>query len=322
MKPFISIIIPVYNGKSTIDRCLSSIISQQYSDYEIIMIDDGSTDGSYDVLSGYANESIKVVKKENGGVSSARNLGIELSSGEYLLFVDCDDALADRSLEKFVSEAKSSSHDLISSAIAVIKNGEKSGVIGYDEDRRFSDEIFSSLLRAPEKFGYAGGKMVKRSLIVDNGLKFDTNMKTQEDLSFFLDVYALGHSFVFLSFEGYNYHIQHDERSIPLYDNVKNRVKAILLAEKKCSADKDALKTASDMVLYTVYSYLCYAKTREEIASLLMPLLENTKIKAALQHRTRNSKYEYIAHALISSRLASITRRFLLRAKIKRLIGR
>ena len=322
MKPFISIIVPVYNGETTLKRCIDSILSQSFADIEVILIDDGSTDGSMNVISACTDERIKAVSKENGGVSSARNLGIELSNGKYVLFVDCDDELPEGSLEKYSSVAKSTSADVISSAIRVRKNGDDASVIGFDTDQAFGNNIFSQLLISPEKFGYAGGKMVKRSIIVDNGLKFDTLMKTQEDLSFLLDVYSLGTSFVFSAFEGYIYHIQHEERSIPLSDNIKNRVKAILLAENKAETDKEALTIAADRILHTVYSYLCYTQSKDEIHSLITPVCQNKDIKEALKYRTPDSKYEFIASAIISSNLSKIVRRFVFRAKIKKLIGR
>ncbi len=322
MKPLISIVIPVYNGENTLDRCIGSVLSQSYEDYEMILVDDGSTDNSFSVISKYDDKRIRYVKKENGGVSSARNLGIELSNGKYVLFLDCDDELNCGALEKYASIAESTSSDVISTAIRVRKNGENCSVIGFDSDRVFKEDVFSHLLISSDKFGYAGGKTVKRSLIVDNGLRFETEMKTQEDLSFLLDCYFLGGSFAFSSFEGYIYDIQHEQRSIPLSDNINNRVKAILLAEKKSGTDKEALTIAADRILHTVYSYLCYTQSKDEIHSLITPVCQNKDIKEALKYRTPDSKYEFIASAIISSNLSKIVRRFVFRAKIKKLIGR
>lgn len=322
MKPLISIIIPVYNGESTIERCISSVLSQSYENYEIIVVDDGSSDNSHSVIARYNDNRIKYVKKENGGVSSARNLGIELSCGDYVLFLDCDDELNSGALEKYASIAKNTSADVISTAIRIRKNGENCSVIGFDSDKFFGYDIFSHILVSPEKFGYAGGKMVKRSLITDNALKFDTEMKTQEDLSFLLDAYALGSSFQFSSFEGYIYNIQHEERSIPLSDNIKNRVKAILHAEKKPETDKESLTIAADRILHTVYSYLCYTKSKDEIFNLLCPICKIDDVSDALKYRSHKSKYEYIASAIIESELRKVIRRFVFRARIKELIGR
>lgn len=96
MTSMLSIIIPVYNVESYLDRCIQSILSQSYHDLELILIDDGSTDASSLLCDKWAerDERIVVIHKENGGVSSARNVGLEKVTGEYLTFVDPDDFLA------------------------------------------------------------------------------------------------------------------------------------------------------------------------------------------------------------------------------------
>jgi len=96
MHPLLSIITPVYNVKPYLNRCVESILNQSYSNIELIMIDDGSTDGSSILCDEWAakDNRIIVIHKENGGVSSARNAGLEKAGGEYLTFVDPDDFLA------------------------------------------------------------------------------------------------------------------------------------------------------------------------------------------------------------------------------------
>jgi len=93
MNPLISIIIPVYNCEEKISRCLDSLLKQSFKTFEIVIIDDGSTDNSYDLCSYYASkyEFIRLFKETNGGVSKARNYGISLSNGKYIVFVDADD---------------------------------------------------------------------------------------------------------------------------------------------------------------------------------------------------------------------------------------
>jgi glycosyltransferase involved in cell wall biosynthesis len=91
MKDLISVIIPVYNVKEYLYKCISSVLNQSYSNLEIIIIDDGSTDGSGQLCDSITDERIKVIHKENGGLSSARNAGINISAGKYICFVDSDD---------------------------------------------------------------------------------------------------------------------------------------------------------------------------------------------------------------------------------------
>ena len=91
-----SVIIPVYNAEATLSRCLDSLVSQQFFDYELLLINDGSADGSDAICREYAAAypKIRYFTKENGGVSSARNLGLSQAHGEYVLFVDSDDYVA------------------------------------------------------------------------------------------------------------------------------------------------------------------------------------------------------------------------------------
>ena len=101
MKKF-SIIVPVYNVENYLEKCLDSLINQKHNSYEIIIINDGSTDNSQRIIDNYKKKYPKLIssyKKGNGGLSSARNYGIEKSTGEYLLFVDSDDYISENCLE-------------------------------------------------------------------------------------------------------------------------------------------------------------------------------------------------------------------------------
>ena len=91
--PSVSIIVPVYNAEKTIERCVNSILNQTYKDFELLLLDDGSTDGSGMICDDYAKRDVRVrvCHKENSGVSDTRNQGIDMAEGEYLQFVDSDD---------------------------------------------------------------------------------------------------------------------------------------------------------------------------------------------------------------------------------------
>ena len=89
--PYFSIIIPVYNKEQYIQRCINSIITQTYTDFEVIIINDGSTDQSKDILNTISDSRFKIFSISNGGVSNARNTGLNYASGQYILFIDADD---------------------------------------------------------------------------------------------------------------------------------------------------------------------------------------------------------------------------------------
>ena len=99
-----SIVVPVYNAQKTIKRCIDSIFNQSCKDYELILVDDGSKDSSLEICKNacIGVECVRIIQKENGGVSSARNLGMSVAKGEYITFVDSDDYLDSDYLDSFL----------------------------------------------------------------------------------------------------------------------------------------------------------------------------------------------------------------------------
>lgn len=99
----ISVVIPLYNKESSIAQSLKSVLSQEYDDYEVVIVDDGSTDGSVDVVEAINDPRIRLIKQENGGPSKARNTGVKNAKGEWILFLDADDELEPDALEYFAN---------------------------------------------------------------------------------------------------------------------------------------------------------------------------------------------------------------------------
>ena len=119
--PLVSVIIPVYNVEKYLRQCLDSVLAQTYTKYEVLLIDDGSTDSSADICREYCKKDsrFKLYQKQNGGASSARNLGLENASGDYLFFLDSDDWIDVDSINKMVHIALHENVDFVfSEAIA------------------------------------------------------------------------------------------------------------------------------------------------------------------------------------------------------------
>ena len=109
----ISVIVSVYNTAPYLRKCIDSILNQSYKDFELIIVDDGSTDESYDIAKSYSDNRIKVFKKENGGLSSARNKGLKLAKENYAMFVDSNDCLAPNCLEQMLYVAQMNQADVV-----------------------------------------------------------------------------------------------------------------------------------------------------------------------------------------------------------------
>lgn len=123
--PLISVIVPIYNSEKYLSECLDSIIAQTFTDIEIICIDDGSTDGCGEILQQYRrkDERIKIISRQNGGVSAARNDALEIARGKYLAFVDSDDYVSERFLERLLTSLNKNNGDISGCNFQKIKNG-------------------------------------------------------------------------------------------------------------------------------------------------------------------------------------------------------
>lgn len=168
MKNKISVIIPVYNVKEYLKECIDSVINQSYKNLEIILIDDGSTDGSEKICDDYKNndDRIVVVHKKNGGLASARNKGIEVSTGEYLFFIDSDDFIELNTLEELYKFSNGGTNDL------VICNYYK-----YDEHTKKEIDIIPFYDKSNPKcivtaMPTATCKLIKREIFIKNSLMF------------------------------------------------------------------------------------------------------------------------------------------------------
>ncbi|MBQ6217460.1 MAG: glycosyltransferase [Erysipelotrichaceae bacterium] len=187
----VSIIVPVYNGEKSLPRCVESIIAQDHKDIEVILVDDGSRDDSYKVMCGYAqkDERIKAIHKENGGVSSTRNLALKQATGEYIQFVDVDDFLPFDSTKLMVRAMEEEEEDcdmVIADFYRVVddmasKKGSirKGGVISIEE---YADKMLLS--PADFYYGVLWNKLYKRSIIEQNHLHMDEEISFSEDAIF------------------------------------------------------------------------------------------------------------------------------------------
>jgi len=175
----ISVIIPVYNTKNELEKCLCSIQNQTYYDLEIICIDDGSTDGSEKIVDDFAKQDSRfnVIHQHNGGESSARNTGLKIATGEVIAFCDCDDWLELNAYELLMKEMKTYDLDMV--AASWYKETEQAS-IAIKNDLAVEKSIFSrtSLLKylymrdSYRGFAYMWDKLYKRKLLKDVDCKF------------------------------------------------------------------------------------------------------------------------------------------------------
>lgn len=173
----ISVIIPAYNAAKTIVCCVESLLSQTYQDWELIIMDDGSTDNTLDVCQSFQDKRIQVYHKPNGGVSSARNYGMTYAKGEYIAFVDADDYLEPMYLEHLY---QGSEYDLSITGFCYGNEPEKSKLSLKLTDKSSIANSLSDLINA-DQLCYPWGRLFKRSIIEQNHIRFNKKMRFAED---------------------------------------------------------------------------------------------------------------------------------------------
>ena len=223
-KPLVSVIIPIYNVEQYLTQCVDSVLTQTYQDIEIILVDDGSPDGSPLICDEFAkkNSCIKVIHKPNGGLSDARNAGIEASCGEYLFFLDADDYLASKCIEELV--AASSNGDLAISGYMLDLSDEKKisdAKQTYGQYSSTVDFIKDFHKYFATKFNFAWGKLYRREIIQDNHLRFQKGISLGEDILFNLEYYRdCDKGIVAIPYNGY-YYRQHGSGTLSKKFNPK-----------------------------------------------------------------------------------------------------
>lgn len=193
MVPHISIIVPIYNGEKYLSRCLDSILGQTYKDFELILVNDGSVDGSLNICKRYAEKDgrVSIIDKKNEGVSMARNDAMQKAMGQYIAFVDCDDWLDADCLQMLVN-GMGKDYDL---SIVGYREVGVDGTVYKDStsvgiNRAMSvKEAMIHLFTTFDFFSlcYPWGKLFKRDIIQKYGLRFNKNIAIGEDRLFIFE---------------------------------------------------------------------------------------------------------------------------------------
>lgn len=199
----ISVIVPVYNVERYLRGCLDSLLGQTYRELEVILVDDGATDSSGAICDEYArgDERIRVIHKENGGLSSARNAGLSVARGEYIAFVDSDDTVESDAYELMLSCM--TGVDIVLCGTRVVREGERHKKRADTRRRTLSreelwEEIFVKLDNS------VGNKLYRKSVL--EGITFPEGLVHGEDLLFNLRVLQHARAGVFLFAKKYNYY--------------------------------------------------------------------------------------------------------------------
>lgn len=279
----VSIIVPVYNGEKYIEKCILSIINQSYDNIEIILVDDGSTDSSGEICEQYAKKDyrIKVLHKENGGVSSARNNGLDICTGDYIAFVDSDDWIDRDFIECMIKYA--TKDNIVCCGLKIISENSilDNRVTEYKE---YDIENFIKKLNEYEIYvtpfkrnNPIGNYMCNKIFPVKcfEKLRFPENRRF-EDMYLAFDVFLKVKKATVLPVSKYNY-FQHTESFLhtPNVQSMFNAIEAVLKQEKDIKFNKEILRTAYvQTIIFCLYTYGGYIKGYYDLSKEQLTYIE------------------------------------------------
>lgn len=225
--PKISVIIPVFNGENYIEKAVSSVINQTYTNYEIIVVNDGSVDNTREIVNKMVSkkENIKLINKENAGVSVARNIGIREATGAYLTFLDADDKLECTALELMLKCIVSYDADICVAKVEPNISGDYTCLYTYEDCVKLCIED-NPLIYA------CHGKLYKTQSLKDRNIEFPVGVQAHEDSYFVFNCFYNGLNMAWLNHELYCYNTE-ITNSLSRSSFSKKRFSIIDLAERK-----------------------------------------------------------------------------------------
>ena len=279
-------IIPVYNAEKYLEECIHSVLNQTYSNYEVLLVNDGSTDNSLNIIKNFAlkDKRVKVLNKKNGGVSSARNYALNSITGDYILFVDADDICNDKMLE--IVEKNIKNFDMLMFAyerkyknkVLPIRKNEK-GMI----NKNIAEEIFSK----SEYSGYLWNKVFYSKIIKSKNIRFNEKLHFCEDMVFISDYLKYVSSVKYVDKILYSYRMRVSSVSNVLI-NKKNM--SILESYKYLFASYESSNLLKNKFMYNyVECFMKFKKvmSEEDINEYYTPEIDSFIKKISIKKRIK-----------------------------------
>ena len=269
----ISIVIPVYNAEKYLEQCLNSIKNQTYKNFEVILVNDGSIDNSESICKAFVESDtrFRYYLKANGGASSARNLGLDNVTGEYITFIDADDWVDENHLEVLINNIKENNSDMAVSSIKKFDNVSKFGFRVHSKQEKYllnynklnREEflvILPKLIHASNSYKIAVSKLFKKELLSD--VRFDESIVYGEDLEFFFKIYNNISSISYVDEVSYIYR---------LYDESTSSKFGQLYIEQELGIYKKMYEKIEELGLPTIHYY----NTIRDLLEFRKDFLEN-----------------------------------------------
>ena len=286
---YVAVIIPVYNAEEHLAQCIDSVLQQNYKDFELILIDDGSTDNSGSICKNYVrnHENIRYIRKDNGGVSIARNMGINVSKSKWVTFIDSDDFIDSNYLESLLTSVTSEC-ELVTSGFKYYINGQVTQSFSQSDQANSSSSDFLQVVYNLDKARLFNGpccKLFRSDLLNNYGIRFKEGVSVSEDMIFSLQYVSICKHIVNINYCGYNYRMNwHESLSKRIFDyhfyedaiNTIYSLRLKLLADKNLPDYKSFIEEEKLFSLIWAYPALCKRKMSYRIKAINSFLVDET----------------------------------------------
>lgn len=298
----VSIIIPVFNAENYLKNCIDSIFNQDYKDFEIILIDDGSTDKSNEIAISFASEkdNVSYYYQNNCGAAVARNVGIEHARGDYIMFVDADDALKNNIISELMFYAETKGYDIVACSCIVFDRHSEYKEHFFDNNYEFNknnkEMLFEQLIdltayhpgKVTTAIGVPWGKLYRRKLFNEYKLRFDPNLRRAQDNIFNMYAFELSERIFYLDKCLYLYRKDH----ISTFKNTNEQLYQVIEARNNffkihtnCYTEKIKDMTKNEVMFYLFISLYRMFSEKQPISKI------RNMVEKPLYDQTINSIY-------------------------------
>lgn len=321
MDSLVTIIMPVYNAEKFLDFSISSVLNQSYKDFELLIIDDGSTDKSADIISRYEkiDKRITFIKTENKGVCAARNIGLSLTKTKYVTFIDHDDEYKEFFLERNIELLEVENLDLVKCArgnIFVNLDGDKWGekVFTFGDRIYAKEELITDILnlRKSEIWGSVWNGIYKTDLFKENKIAFNESYRNgNEDVDISVDLLFVANKIGFSSYVGYqHYYRMGQSTSLKFNENQISSRLEVISKEKRILAEYGLEDLEGKFIIFDLldcFKILSYANSKEIINKCIKDIDKVIDRKNILNKKLEKellniSKKNYLELKLICSK--------------------
>lgn len=318
MKPFISIIVPVYNAEKTVERCIESVLRQDFSDFEMILIDDGSSDRSGILCEQYCatDNRIRVIHQHNHGVSYARNVGIDVAKGTYITFLDSDDTYTCSHLETYYQAITKYDCDVVIGGYTRIEQGHAVSCLPK-ETGCYGGDIWEDICRDTSLYGYLWNKLFRLDLVHSHDLHLCETMYSQEDLDFCLSIFGVAERVALISCDSYQYFYVPGKRLPPFWDFIANQMKMLHIGKTKTELSGDAQACVHKRILSLLYTGLYDAAERPDYNEVVEKIAQIDGLTQLLQNIPAKGEHSLVARNFVLGKYERIRWYFKIRNRIR-----